>query len=170
MSCLGVLFAVPQERIDQLEKLPREARVEEICERIEEEWFEEHREQTCEMDKAWDAMHRALTGGKLLYGEQPMPMCWVILGGKVLYGDREDEDDYIIVYKSPKQVKAVAQWLPSVSKREFQKLYFAIDPQEYGMELDEEDFEYTWEYFSQSAEFWKLAAEKNLPVLFTVDQ
>lgn len=45
-----------------------------------------------------------------------------------------------------------------------------IDEEDYGMETDEEDFEYTWEYIQDSLDFWKTAAEEKRYVLFTVDR
>ena len=125
---------------------------------------------SCDLDKAWDAIHRALTNGKLEYGGKNPPGCWVILGGEVLRGDREGEEDYIVTCKNPHQAKRIYQFLQELTEEAFCKLYFAIDPEEYGFELSEEDFEYTWYYLSDSIPFWKSAAEKELWVLFDVDQ
>ena len=123
-----------------------------------------------DVDKAWDAMHRALTHSKLEYGDKNAPGCWVVLGGEVLRGDREGEEDYIVVCKDPDHVRRVYQFLLHMTEKDFRELYFAIDPEQYGFELSEEDFEYTWYYLSDSIPFWKNAAEKGLWVLFDVDQ
>ena len=58
-----------------------------------------------DVDKAWDAMHRALCGSELEFGNDPAPGCWVVLGGEVLRGDREEEDDYLVILKTPEQVR-----------------------------------------------------------------
>ena len=59
-------------------------------------------EWTQETDKAWDAIHRCLTGGKLEWGDTPYHKC--ILGSDNLY----DGDDYLMNYLDPEDVKAVA--------------------------------------------------------------
>ena len=41
---------------------------------------------------------------------------------------------------------------------------------DYGFPLTDEDFEYTWNWFNGTREFWKLAAQENRYVLFTADQ
>ena len=48
--------------------------------------------------------------------------------------------------------------------------YCKIDAEDYGMQPDAEDFDYTWEYLQDSLDFWKKAAEEQRYVLFTVDR
>ena len=57
-----------------------------------------------------------------------------------------------------------------MTKESFRDRYFKIDKDLYGSETTEEDFDYTWTWFSQSREFWKQATEDNRHVLFTADQ
>ena len=104
------------------------------------------------------------------HGDAGAPGCWVVLGGEVLRGDREGEEDYIIVAKSPEQVRRVDQFLQGLTEAAFRKLYFAIDPVAYGFDLSEDDFDYTWSNLADSRPFWHSAAEKGLWVLFDVDQ
>ena len=47
---------------------------------------------------------------------------------------------------------------------------FAIDPAEYGMTPDEDDFGFTWGYLEDSIEFWQNAAQKKLWVIFDASQ
>ena len=163
MSCLGGFRAITKEELDRLRSVPRADRVPDYLDEMDQE-------DSCDLDKAWDAIHRALTNGKLEYGGKNPPGCWVILGGEVLRGDREGEEDYIVTCKNPHQVKRICQFLQELTEETFRELYFAIDPEEYGFELSEDDFEYTWYYLSDSIPFWKNAAEKQLWVLFDVDQ
>lgn len=163
MGCLGGFRAITKEELDKLRSVPRADRVPDYLDEMDQE-------DSCDLDKAWDAIHRALTNGKLEYGGKNPPGCWVILGGEVLRGDREGEEDYIVTCKNPHQAKRIYQFLQELTEEAFCKLYFAIDPEEYGFELSEEDFEYTWYYLSDSIPFWKNAAEKQLWVLFDVDQ
>ncbi len=163
MSCLGGFRAITKEELDKLRAVPRADRVPDYLDEME-------TVDIYDVDKAWDAMHRALTHSKLEYGDKNAPGCWVVLGGEVLRGDREGEEDYIVVCKSPDQVKQVDQFLQVLTEEKFRELYFAIDPEEYEYPMDEEDFGYTWEYLSDSRPFWHSAAEKGLWVLFDVDQ
>ena len=163
MGCLGGLRAITKEEVVKLRNVPREDRLPDYLDEMEQA-------DSCEMDKAWDAIHRALTNGKLEYGYKNSPGCLVILGGEVMRGDQPDEEDYIVVCKSPVQVQKAAQFLQGLTEEKFRELYFAIDPEEYGFDLSEDDFEYTWYYLKDSVPFWKNAAEKGLWVLFDVDQ
>ena len=163
MSCLGGFRAITEEELKKLRAVPRADRLPDYLDEME-------TADTYDVDKSWDAMHRALTGSRLEFGNAPAPGCWVVLGGEVLRGDREGEEDYLVVCKSPQQVRQVDQFLQGMTEEAFRKLYFAIDPDAYGCPLDEEDFAYTWENLSGSRPFWHSAAEKGLWVLFDVDQ
>lgn len=163
MSCLGGFRAITREELDKLRAVPRADRVPDYLDEME-------TVDIFDVDKAWDAIHRALTNGKLEYGNANVPGCWVILGGEVLRGDQVGEEDYIVVCKSPAMVRRVDKFLQGLTEKKFRKLYFAIDPEEYGFELSEDDFEYTWSNLEGSFPFWHSAAEKGLWVLFDVDQ
>ena len=164
MSCLGGFRAVTEREVQRLRAVPRKDRGADYLD------GEMAQEECYDVDKSWDAMHRALTGGKLEYGDDGAPGCWVVLGGEVLRGDREGEEDYIIVAKSPEQVRRVDQFLQGLTEAAFRKLYFAIDPAAYGFDLSEDDFDYTWGNLANSRPFWHSAAERGLWVLFDVDQ
>ena len=168
MSCLGVLFAVTQADVERLRSIPADERYDLIINEIEEEWFENRPELTCELDKSWDAMHRLLSDGTLSFGAD-RGAALAILGGEVIY-PVEDEDDYIIIAKSPEQVTEVCQALESLTDEEIRKRYDAIPDDEYGGYKGEDDFEYTLEYLHDSISFWKNAALNDLWVLFTADQ
>lgn len=163
MGCLGGFRAITRETLDRLRAVPRLGRIPDYLDEMDQE-------DSYDLDKSWDAIHRALTGGKLEYGNAPVPGCWVILGGEVLRGDRRGEEDYIVVCKTPKQVSQTARFLEGLTEKAFRKLYFAIGPEYYGFPLSEDDFEYTWSNLEGSLPFWKNAAEKGLWVLFDVDQ
>ena len=72
--------------------------------------------------------------------------------------------------KTPAQVRDIARAIRNVSREQFRNGYNRIDPKSYGMELSEEDFEYTWESFSALPDFWFRAASSGSNVLFTADQ
>ena len=180
MGCLAVLFALDDRDVEKLRNVKREDRGGYMHEEIEEMFFERYPEYLCELDKSWDAMHRMLTDGNLDFENKFPPLCNVIFGGEFLYGLMRkpsgevvipdgEEDEYMIL-KTPKEVAEIAEVLPARTKEECRKCYDQIEEADYGMEPDEEDFEYTWEYLQYSLDFWKKAAEEKRYVLFTVDR
>lgn len=169
MSCLGVLFAVPEEVVAHIKSLPMAQRPDYISEELEEEYFEDYPERTAELDKSWDAMHRALTDGSLCFDCAEYPLGAVILGGELLYYDGEEYDDYIITAKSPEQVGQILKGLEELTEKAFRDGYDKIDDT-YPDELTDEDFEYTYSYLEDTVPFFRHAAEHGLWVLFTVDQ
>lgn len=167
MGCLGVHFALTGEEVETLRSLPNdEARLDHLQSVIEEEYFAKHRELTAESDKAWDAMHRALTDGQLSWDGGEPPLNRAVLGGELLYG----EDDYIMSLKTPLEVADVAVALRNIDEADFRKRYFAIDAESYDTPLSEEDFGYTWHWFETVRDFYERAARERRFVLFTADQ
>jgi hypothetical protein len=165
MSYLGVLFSLDKKTVDQLKSFSDdEDRLDYLQGDIEEIYFEDHPEWVCELDKAWDAIHRTLTDGNLEWKNGEYPLNHFILGGEILYS----EDDYIISLKSPQQVSDIYNALAKVTAEQFKEKYLRIDKKAY--ETSDEDLEYTWEWFDQSREFWKRAAADQRYVLFTADQ
>lgn len=161
MSALGVHFAVTEDEARRLLAAGDDvlAVVEEIEERWDEAWL-------VQSDKAWDAMHRALSNGTLFYDEGEYPLNRTVLGGKHLYGG----DDYVVSYVAPNEVKDVASALASMTQEEFRKRYDAIDPDDYDGPHGEEDFEFTWGALVDVRALFKKAADAGRSVVFTVDQ
>ena len=162
MACRGVHFAITQEYVARLEAAPGDDARLLTLEEIEEKWDEQWLYQT---DKAWDAIHRCLTDGKLEYdnGEYPYGLC--ILGGQLLYS----KSDYIISLKNPAQVKDVALALSKINKNLFYQRYVNL-AKDYGGDLSDGDFEYSWDWFKGLDSFFAKAAEATRYVVFTVDQ
>lgn len=169
MSCLGVLFALNKWQVDALRAVPRSEVPGYIAAVIEEDFFDCRREDLCELDKSWDAIHRALTGGTLRFGGS-RPLCGVILGGEVLYGDLTGEVDYLAVLKRPDKVRKTLEAMEKLTEEALRKRYFAIPQADYGFPLSEEDFQYTYAYFQGILPFWRWAAARGRYVLFTADQ
>lgn len=119
----------------------------------------------CETDKAWNAIHRCLTDGTLLYvsGEYPLNHC--ICGGRQLLRG----PDYTISYVSAFQVKDVDAAMQAVDSDWMRRRYNQLDASAYDeVEIGEDDFEYTWENFRELTCFYRVAAENDCAVLFTV--
>jgi hypothetical protein len=167
MSCLGVHFALTEAQVKELRQFKDdEARLGHLQENIEAELLSGDNEWAFQTDKAWDAIHRSLTDGDLTYENGEFPLSHVILGGESLYS----EDDYIMSLKTPAQVREIAQALPRVSPDHLRAGYSRINPEQYGFELTDQDFEYTWGNFEGLPEFFARAAAADRYVLFTVDQ
>jgi len=90
------------------------------------------------------------------------------LGGEILYNG----NDYIMTLKCPKEVQEIAKAVKNITKEVLKKGYEQIsaDDEDYADFISEEDFQYTWDWFSNSIAFWELAAKENRYVLFTADQ
>jgi len=167
MACLGVHFALSSDDVAALlSKSNDEERLTFVQEEIEERYFEAPCTHIAQSDKAWDAMHRALSDGLLSYDGGHYPLSHVVLGGQPLY----DEDDYIISLKTPDQVRDVAAAIAGITQEQFREKYDAIDPEEYGFDLTDEDFQYTWEWFQEVRALYQTAAAEGRHVLFTADQ
>jgi len=167
MSYLGVHFALSNEDVVNIRALSDEQeRLSYLQEEIEERYLVEPVTYAAESDKAWDAMHRALTDGRLTWDGGTYPLNHVVLAGELLY----TEDDYIMSLKSPAQVRDITSELEKITKESFRKRYLSISPSEYGMAVSDEDFSYTWEWFENVRQLYRRAAAENLHVLFTADQ
>jgi hypothetical protein len=165
MACRGVHFAITEETSQHLKRAvgDDEQVLRIVQDEIEEAWDEEH---LCQSDKAWDAIHRCLTNGTLNIDQDSHPLSLCILGGEQLHKG----DSYIVSMVSPGEVKQVAAALQPLKKDWFRTRYFAIDPKDYGPNFDEQDFEYTWDYFEGVRDFYQKAAVEGRWVIFSVDQ
>ncbi len=166
MACRAVLFALAEDEAKRLLDARSDEALEEAVEEIEERWDEEW---LCELDKAWDGIHRALTDGELAYDNGEYPLNHAILGGQQLY----EGDDYIIAFVQAAQVADVAKALEGIRDAQFRERYFKINRENYGAapkQVSEEDFEYVAGWFEELKAFYAKAAAAGRAVVFTVDQ
>ena len=164
MACRGVHFAIEPWEAERLSSAVNdEGCLSIIKDEIEQRWDQEW---CYETDKAWDAIHRCLTDGQLSFenGEYPLRAC--ILGGRALYSGA----DYICLLVTPEQAGEIGRALATIGEQEFRQRYEKINRKGYSRELDEQDFGYTWEYFSGLSDFFQRANSCNRFVVFTVDQ
>lgn len=167
MACLGVLFSLDEKMVSKLKSFESdEDRLEFLQEEIEETIMGTEPEHFAEFDKSWDALHRSLTDGRLDWANGTFPLNHVILGGQQIY----KEGDYIMSLKTPDQVEKIAEAVEKITEENLRNAYYQINSDDYGFELTDEDFEYTWTWFQDSKDFWKTAASEKRFVLFTVDQ
>ncbi len=167
MGCLGVHLALSDAEVQQLRSLPSERELlDYVIDDLEETYFTDHEKYLAESDKAWDAMHRALTDGELTWDGGEYPLNHVVLGGELLY----TEPDYIVSLKSPDQVRDIASVLPGINEEEFRRRYFAIEPEVYGFPVNEQDFTYIWGWFQNVRQLYTDAAAECAYILFLASQ
>jgi hypothetical protein len=164
MAFRGVLFALTELQDAALVTTRDDADVRAFVGELEDAWDWDW---LCEVDKAWDAIHRCLADGTLALGRQSgHPLELVVLGG----GHHYEGDDYVVAHVRADEVTGVAAALAEVSEAWLRERYDAIDPDDYQGVLDDEDFDYTWTYLQDVRDFYKRAAAAGRSVIFTVDQ
>lgn len=166
MGCLGVHFALTEDEVAHLRSLDDDALLEHLKSDLEDTYFEDLPDLLAQSDKAWDAMHRALSDGELSWDSGEYPLNHTVLAGELLY----DEPDYIVSLKSPAQVQDIAAALQHINEDDFRQRYFAINAEGYGFPLSQEDFAYTWDWFQNVRGLYERAARQGRYVLFTADQ
>jgi hypothetical protein len=165
MSALGVHFALTAADTKKVvAATDPDDLVELITETLEEKYLDSDK-WSFQLDKAWDALHRSLTDGRLLYASGPFPLAYAVLGGRSL----DAGDDYTACLVEPPHVAQTAVALAGVTREWLYARYFALDPKAYGSPLTDEDFEYTWSSFQGLPEFFARAAKAKRAVLFTTD-
>jgi Domain of unknown function (DUF1877) len=164
MACRGVHFAIAGEELANLLAARNDDEVLLVVqEQIEQPWDESWLYET---DKAWEAIHRCLTDGRigLDNGTDPLRLC--ILGGRQLHAG----DDYIVSLKTPHQVLNLSDSLKAIDEETLRQRYLSIPQADYATALSEEDFAYTRDYFQGLSGFFARAASAGRHVIFTVDQ
>jgi hypothetical protein len=135
-----------------------------IVKDLEEKWEIQH---LLETDKAWNAIHRTLTDGYLLYDNGNYPLNLVICGGLQLHTG----DEYTISYISSEEVFDCNLELLKINKSKFTRLYnnnlAKVDDYEDGP--DQVDLDYTWSYFENLKTFFASISKKEMAMIFTVD-
>ncbi len=160
-----MFFALTQEQEAALMATSDDSDVREFVEELEMgDWDGEPLD--CETDKAWDAIHRCLSDGTLGCGRRLSPLDMAVLGG----GHHHEGDDYIVAHLRVEEVAQVAAALSDVDQVWMRRRYDRIDATEYQGVLGDEDFDYTWYWFTQVRDFYFEAAEAKRAVIFTVDQ
>jgi hypothetical protein len=163
MACRGVFFAVTSDQAEALRAAGDDDELMELVSEIEEAW---DRDNLAECDKAWDAMHRALTDGELEWGNGEEPLCHCVLGPDPLH----EGDDYLVSLIAPEKVKEVAAALAEIDKTWFDERYREVVPSDYAPEYGDEDREYTWGWLETVRDLYQKAAARDRWVLFTADQ
>jgi hypothetical protein len=121
-----------------------------------------------EMDKAWEPIHRCLTGDMgaaheldMDAGEFPLKLC--VMGGRQLL----QEGYRTAALVTAEHVAAVAAALRRVSKEWFRDRFFALPDNQFH-EIDEPSFEWAWEAFESLPPFFAEVAEQGKAIVCTI--
>lgn len=160
---LGVHFALTvEEEAGLLAAVGDDTAVMDLVEQIEERCDTAH---LCESDKAWDAIHRCLTDGRLEYANGTYPLNVTVLGGRQLI----EGEDYTVSYATAGQVRDIAAELAVIEEPWLRRRYDALAGTDYAGPHDEDDFDDTWSGLQDLQEFFASAAGAGRAVIFTVD-
>jgi len=120
------------------------------------------------LDKSWDILHRCLTDGTVRdFGKGTTPLSWCLLGGKSLHAGKE----FIICYVTAQQVPQVAEALDKIEIQWLIGRYSSIlQTGGYAGPITNEDFDYTWDYFTNLRNLYTKAAAANRAIVFVTDQ
>jgi hypothetical protein len=165
MACRAVHFAITNDDLQALRDAGSDAKLIEVIQEVIEERWEKSEGYVCETDKAWDAIHRCLTDGKLEFENGTDPLRLAILGGEQLHSG----DDYIVALVTHDRLRSVADALAAVTPEFIRDRYVAL-PDDYETEKSSEDCNYTWGWFSDLPESFDRAEKAGRHVIFTVDQ
>ena len=163
MACRGVFFALDGQQTEAVLNASDDDQLMRVIETIETAWDAAN---LAECDKAWDAMHRCLTNGRLEDGGGEYPFNHVVLGPRQLHKG----DDYIVSFVSATQAADVAAALEPITLDWFQERYRTLVPRDYAPVYGEEDLAYTWAWFEPVRELYAQATREKRAVIFTVDQ
>lgn len=163
MACRGVFFALNDDDAQRLLAAAGDDRghrttVDEIEDKWDEEWL-------AETDKAWDALHRCLSDGRLNF-EALTHRAMCVLGGQQLYGG----DNYIVSLLTPEQVKQVAAAIRDIDEAWIRNRCFSIPADDDELPISQADCLYTVSYFEGVQALDQKAAMSGRAMIFTVDQ
>jgi Domain of unknown function (DUF1877) len=118
-------------------------------------------------DKAWDAIHRCLTGDltpspRLNRGGAQGPLERCVLGGEQLI----ESPHYTVSLVRPEQVPEVAAALTKIDRAELRRRFYRLDPEVTDYPISEREFEYTWSGFEGLPALFVRATDEGRAVLF----
>ena len=162
MARLGMLYAITDEALAQLEAQDIDQMYDYMLEEIEEELF--NTPEAFELDKAWEGVQFCL--GEGTWNEENKVPYNVVFGGELIL----DHDDNVIFLKTPEKIKEIVNYIQENPIEETLKNKFdTIPEEEYTLPKDEDNLNYLLGWSEGLLEFYKNALDKQLNVIFTVD-
>jgi hypothetical protein len=119
-----------------------------------------------QMDKAWEPIHRCLTGNRgrdLMFTYGPTPLKFAVLGGRQILRHGYRSASLVDPDKVPRVAKALAK-----IDRTWMRERFLSLPDKQFHEINEEMFEWMWEYFEMLPPFFAKAASEGNAVICTI--
>ena len=114
------------------------------------------------VDHAWEVLHRCLGDGTMRgIGAGSTPLAWCVL----LHQGQE----FIVCYVAPEQAVQVAEELDDIEIEWFAERYRTLPAAGYTGPFDNENFQYTWDYFSSMRNLYSKAAADGCGVVFVTD-
>jgi len=163
MACRGYFLALDEScMVRLLAEVGNDQRVIEVIQELEMTDAPDE----CDVDKAWDGIHRCLTEGKLGSEDGTYPLNAVVLGGLPLH----QGESYIVSYNTPTEVREVAAALATLDLAPFLAKFWALDPDDYGATVDQDGLDYLTYYLSEITAFYQRAAQANWASIFVADQ
>ncbi|TDC24991.1 YfbM family protein [Kribbella albertanoniae] len=163
MACRGYFLALDEPSVALL--LAQDGNDEGLIEVIDELGMTNAPDE-CEVDKAWDGIHRCLTEGRLGGEDGTYPLNAVVLGGLPLHRG----DGYVVSYNTPAEVREVAAALAVLDLDPFIARYWTLDPDDYGAAIDQDDLAYLTSNLQELTTFYQRAAQAGWATVFVVDQ
>jgi len=163
----GTFYAITPEEAERL--LALVGNDAELAKECLELWTPERQRQRfiAPVDHAWEVLHRCMADGTLRgIGAGSDPLQWCVLGGKSLHQGKE----YIVCYVTPEQTAEVAEELDDIDVEWFVGRYKLLPTAGYTGPIDNEDFQYNWEYFTNVRNLYSKAAGDGRGVVFVTDQ
>lgn len=120
-----------------------------------------------QMDKAWETIHRCLTGDRnrdFYFKAGKVPIKWCVLGGKHLLRQGHRTASLVEAAQVPRVAKALAK----VEKPWMKERFLALAGGSFFFEVNDEMFEWTWEHFELLPPFFDKVAKDANAVLCTI--
>ena len=162
MARLGMLYAITDEALAQLEAQDIDQMYDYMLEEIEEELF--NTSEAFELDKAWEGVQFCL--GEGMWNEENKVPYNVVFGGELIL----DHNDYVISLKKPEVIKDIVAYLEANNLQKTIKNNFDKIPEEdFTLPKNEDCCDFLLGWSEGLLEFYKNALDKELNVIFTVD-
>ena len=161
MARLGMLYAITDEVLAQLEAQDIDQMYDYMLEEIEEELFDTP--EAFELDKAWEGIHYCLCEGDWYKEEGIAPN--IVFGGYLLL----DHNDCIIFVNDLDNIQKIVDYLEENNLQEIIKKNFDKIPSDYSYTKNEEELNYLLSWSKGVLDFYKYALKNQLNTIFTVD-
>lgn len=162
MSRLCVFYALQDEEVQKLRKMPQKERYDYMLEEIEPSLL--GTDAGYEMDKAWEGVQYCLGGG--VWSEENCSPWNIVFAGEFLV----DTEEEVMTLKGHEEVRQIVEFLQNHDLTAILRENFdSIPAQEYSLPKTGEGLEYLIDWSRGLKAFYEKAMESHSQVIFTVD-